>query len=379
MKKIAAAALCLALTAGMAVPCRGAAAGPEIAAPSAALMTLDGELLLEKDARARREPASVTKVMTMLLVCEAVDEGRLSLSDTVTASAHAAAMGGSQIWLEEGERMTAEEMLKCVAVASANDCAVALGEHLAGSEESFVELMNRRAAELGMEDTHFVNACGLTAEGHLTSARDVGLMSAALLREHPWISEYSLIWQDTVRNGAFGLDNTNKMIRSYPGLTGLKTGFTSSAGYCISASAEREGLHLIAVILGGETKESRTADASSLLNWGFANYAAVTLGPDRPLEPVPVILGDRERVECRLAAERPLVLPREWLNGLEKSVELAPSLTAPVEEGQQIGTLRVTREGALVAEIPIAAAQSTARLTLWQIFFCAMRAVVMKF
>ena len=150
MKKIAAAALCLALAAGMAIPCRGAAAGPEIAAPSAALMTLDGELLLEKDARARREPASVTKVMTMLLVCEAVDEGRLSLSDTVTASAHAAAMGGSQIWLEEGERMTAEEMLKCVAVASANDCAVALGEHLAGSEESFVELMNRRAAELGM-------------------------------------------------------------------------------------------------------------------------------------------------------------------------------------------------------------------------------------
>lgn len=379
MKKIVAAALCAALAAGMAVPCRGAADSPEIAAPSAVLMTLEGDVLLEKDARARREPASVTKVMTMLLVCEAVDEGRLSLSDTVTASAHAAAMGGSQIWLEEGERMTAEEMLKCVAVASANDCAVALGEHLAGSEESFVALMNQKAQALGMEDTHFVNACGLTAEGHLTSARDVGLMSAALLREHPWISDYSLIWQDTVRDGVFGLDNTNKMIRSYPGLTGLKTGFTSSAGYCISASAQREGLQLIAVILGSETKESRTADATGLLNWGFANYAAVTLGADRPLEPVPVTLGDRERVECRLEEETPLTLPRAWLNELNKEIELTPSLAAPVEEGQRVGTLRITHGGALVAEIPITAAQSAARLTLWQIFFRTMRAVAMKF
>ena len=369
MKRMLAAVLVVMM---LAVPCAAeegpAAPAVAVQAPSAVLMTLDGAVLLEKDAHAVREPASVTKVMTMLLVCEAVDQGRISLEDPVTASAHAASMGGSQIWLEEGEVLTVAEMLKCVAVVSANDCAVALGEHLAGSEEAFVQMMNARAQELEMEDTRFVNACGLTAEGHVTSAHDIGLMSAQLLREHRWITDYTLIWQDYIREGTSVLNNTNKMLKSYQGITGLKTGFTTTAGYCISATAEREGLHLIAVVMGGATKESRNGDAAALLNWGFANYAAVTLTADRPLLPVPVEMGRRQWVEVELGQQTPLVLERASLGTLEKTVELPERVHAPVEQGQALGCLVVRQGGAEVCRVPIVACGSVERLGLWDVF-----------
>ena len=350
------------------VPCFAVEGTVAVSAPSALLMTLDGQVLFEKEAHTPREPASVTKVMTMLLVCEAIDSGRIRLEDPVTASAYAASMGGSQIWLEEGEVLTVGEMLKCVAVVSANDCAVALGEHLAGSEESFVAMMNARAKELGMENTRFVNACGLTAEGHLTSAYDIGLMSAKLMGEHPWIADYATIWQDTIRNGASVLNNTNKLLKSYPGITGLKTGYTSTAGYCISATAQREGLPLIAVIMGGESSASRNADAAALLNWGFANFAAVTLGADRPLLPLPVEMGRQDTVMPELGEGEVQVLPREGLNRLEKALELPESLQAPVEKGQQIGQLVVTLDGKEVCRVPVLAAEGVERLGLWDVF-----------
>lgn len=374
MKKWLAAALVLAL---LVMPCIGEeaeqtdrteTAGVTLAAPSAVLMTESGQVLFEKNARDRREPASVTKVMTMLLVCEAVDEGRLSLEEPVTASAHAASMGGSQIWLEEGETLTVGEMLRCVAVVSANDCAVALAEKLAGTEEAFVRQMNARAEELGMEDTCFVNACGLPAEGHLTSARDIGLMSARLLSEHPWILEYTSIWQDSVRDGASVLNNTNKLLKGCPGVNGLKTGYTSTAGYCVSASAQREGLTLIAVILGGESSPQRNADAAALLGWGFAGYAAVTFTADRPLLPLTVTLGRKESVPLALAEQTPLVVERARLSGLEKTVELPETLSAPVEAGQPVGALVVKSGEAELCRVPILAAEGVERLGLWELF-----------
>ena len=351
----------------MAMPCL-AAEEAVTAAPSAVLMTTGGQVLLEKDAHAVREPASVTKVMTLLLICEAIDGGLMTLEDPVTASAHAASMGGSQVWLEEGEVLTVEEMLKCVAVVSANDCAVALAEHIAGSEAAFVERMNARAAELGMTHTRFVNACGLPAEGHVTCAYDIGLMSAQLLREHPWICDYTTIWQDSIRNGTSVLNNTNKLLKSYSGITGLKTGYTAAAGYCVSATAERDGLPLIAVVMGGESSASRNADAAALLDRGFAAYGAVTFTADRPLLPVPVTLGDREAVLPQLGETAPLVLEKRLLNGLEKTVELPECLTAPVEPGQQIGRLVVKNGEETVAEIPILSSEGAARLDIFDIF-----------
>ena len=352
----------------MAVPCLAVEGQVPLQAPSAVLMTLDGQVLFEKDAHTPREPASVTKVMTMLLVCEAVDSGRLSLEDPVTATAHAASMGGSQIWLEEGEVLTVGEMLKCVAVVSANDCAVALGEHLAGSEAAFVAMMNQRAKELGMENTAFVNACGLTATGHRTSAHDIGLMSAQLLREHPWICDYTTIWQDSVRNGESVLNNTNKLLKSYQGITGLKTGYTSTAGYCVSATALREDLHLIAVIMGGESSQSRNADAAALLSWGFANFAAVKLGADRPLLPLPVDMGKQDTVALELGESLPRVLPRADLSRLEKTLELPQRLAAPIEPGQQVGDLVVRLEGKEVCRVPVLAAEGVQRLGIWDVF-----------
>ena len=365
MKKWLAGVLALCM---MTVPCLAAEQQVPLQAPSAVLMTLDGQVLFEKDGNAAREPASVTKVMTMLLVCEAVDSGRITLEEPVTATAHAASMGGSQIWLEEGEMLTVGEMLKCVAVVSANDCAVALGEHRAGSEEAFVARMNERAAQLGMQHTTFVNACGLTAEGHLTSAYDIGLMSAELLREHPWICDYTTIWQDSIREGTSVLNNTNKLLKSYSGLTGLKTGYTSSAGYCVSATAQREGLHLVAVVMGGDSSASRNADAAALLNWGFANYSAVTLGADRPILPLPVDMGRQDTVALELGERLPRVLPRADLNRLEKTLELPARVTAPVEKGQQVGDLVVRLDGTEVCRVPVLAAEGVQRLGLWDVF-----------
>ena len=231
-----------------------------------------GTVLYEKEAHRHLSPASVTKIMTLLLVAEAVESGAVSPDDPVTASRRAASMGGSQIWLEEGETMTVAEMTKCVAVVSANDCAVALAEALCGSEEAFVARMNRRAGELGLSDTHFTNCTGLFEDPeHYTSAYDIAVMSRELLR-HEFVRQYTTLWQDTIRSGAFGLTNTNKLVRHYSGCTGLKTGFTTTAMYCLAASAERGGVEYIAVVLHGETSQLRFDAARTLLDYAFANY-----------------------------------------------------------------------------------------------------------
>ena len=276
MRKVAAVLVCC-LILGL-LPGKVRAAGLEVAAKSAVLMDVEtGTVLSEQNAHEMLAPASVTKVMTMLLIMEAIDSGKIRWEDTVTASESAASKGGSQIYLKVGETMTVSDMVKSIAVSSANDCACAMAEHLSGSEGAFVEQMNARAKELGMEDTYFVNCTGLDddpeAEKHRTSAYDIALMSRELLKNHPDIKKYTTIWMDTVRDGAFGLSNTNKMVRFYDGCTGLKTGFTSGAGYCLSASAQREGLELIAVVMGSETSKDRFAACKSLLDYGFTNFA----------------------------------------------------------------------------------------------------------
>ncbi|MBQ5809057.1 MAG: D-alanyl-D-alanine carboxypeptidase, partial [Clostridia bacterium] len=251
--------------------------GGELSAQSAILIEAEsGTVLFEKNADERRFPASVTKVMTLLLVFEALDAGRLKMTDVITASEYAASMGGSQIFLSPGESMSAEEMIKSVIISSANDAATALAEHIAGSEDAFVGMMNKRAAELQMVNTRFENVNGLddTATDHKTTARDIAIMSRELITKHPKVLEYSGIWMDSIRDGAFGLSNTNRLIRFYSGATGLKTGSTAKAGFCISATAERGGMQLIAVIMGAPNRDARNADAKALLDFGFSNYEA---------------------------------------------------------------------------------------------------------
>ncbi len=338
-------------------------------APSAILIEQStGTVLFEKNDHEKLAPASVTKVMTLLLVMEALDEGRIGWDDTVTASEAAAAKGGSQIYLEVGEQLSLREMLKAVVVSSANDCACALAEHVAGSEEAFVARMNERAAELGMEDTHFVNCTGLddgeAAKEHRTSAYDIALMSRELLK-HDEIREYTTIWMDSVRDGQFGLSNTNKLVRFYQGTTGLKTGFTSGAGYCLSASAERDGIEFIAVVMACKTSDERFTAAKSLLDYGFANYALVSPEPAEPLPPVAVRLGTVSQVQARLAEAEPLLAGKSAAAKAERVVELAESVEAPVEAGQKLGTVTVRAGETVLAEIPLVAEEAVARLTWW--------------
>ena len=345
-------------------------------APSALLMEKQtGTVLFAKDEHTPREPASVTKVMTLLLTMEAINSGALSYDDTVTGSAHAASMGGSQIWLKEGEQMRVEDLIKAVCVVSGNDAAVALGEHLAGSEEAFVARMNERAKELGMNDTHFVNCTGLPAEGHVTSAYDIALMSRELILHHPDIRRFTTIWMDSLRDGQSMLVNTNKLVRFYPGATGLKTGSTSTAKYCISATAEKDGMELIAVILGGSTSDKRFADAKALLNYGFASYALVTAAPESPLPAVPVTLGTQKTVQTILTPDNALLLEKNRAGGLTQSLALPETLEAPIEAGEPLGTLDIfDAGGTAVASLPLLAGESVARVTWWQLFCRCMEA-----
>ena len=340
-------------------------------APSALLMEkATGTVLFAKDEHTPREGASVTKVMTLLLTMEAIDSGALSYDDTVTGSAHAASMGGSQIWLKEGEQMRAEDLIRAVCVVSGNDAAVALGEHLAGSEEAFVEHMNARAKELGMNDTHFLNCTGLPAEGHVTSAYDIALMSRELILHHPDIRRFTTIWMDSLRDGESLLVNTNKLVRFYPGATGLKTGSTSSAKYCISATAEKDGMELIAVVLGGSTSDKRFADAKALLNYGFAAYTLLPVVPESPLPAVPVTLGVRRQVQAVLPQGSVLLLEKNRANALTQSLTLSETLEAPVEQGDTLGSLDLfTADGTLLSSLPLLAGESVARLT-WRQLFC---------
>ena len=335
-------ALLLLTSPAAAAGAEGGASAPalEVAAPSAILMEkTTGEVLYEKNADERRPPASVTKVMTMLLIAEAVDGGEITLSDEVTASAEAASMGGSQVWLEEGERMTVSDMLKCIAVVSANDCAVAMAEYISGSEAAFVERMNARAAELGLENTHFTNCTGLfDDEEHYTSARDIAVMSRELML-HGWIRDYTTIWMDSIRDGEFGLSNTNKLVRHYEGCTGLKTGFTSEAMYCLSATAEREGMELIAVIMHAESIESRNRDASTLLNYGFAGYELCALRPDGALPPVRVSLGESDSVQPVCEGESALLLEK-WHGGPAWSARWPWRRACPRPSGRATGWAR---------------------------------------
>ena len=352
------------------------AGAEELAVEAEACLLMEkttGEVLYAVNEHEPLEPASVTKIMTILLVMEAIDSGQLQYGDVVTASAHACSMGGSQIWLKENEQMTVEDMLKAVCVASANDCSVALAEHLAGSEAAFVERMNQRAAELGMEDTVFMNPTGLPAEGHVTSAYDIALMSRELILNHPDVRRFTTIWMDTLRNGEFGLSNTNKLIHSYEGATGLKTGSTDGALYCLSATAERDGMELIAVILKAPTSAQRFAGAQALLNYGFASYGLAEIQTPGDLSPIPVRLGAEKAVTARLEGETALLAEKEKLGALETELAMETELSAPVAEGQEVGRLTVTSGGETLAEFPLVADRAVARLTYWQLLQRCMR------
>ena len=364
-----------------ALPLSAGAVELEVAGKSALLMdAATGTVLYEKNAHEKLAPASVTKVMTLLLIMEAIDSGKIQWEDTVTASEAAAAKGGSQIYLKVGETMTVTDMVKSIAVSSANDCACAMAEHLAGSEDAFVGLMNEKARELGMNDTNFVNCTGLddgpNADEHKTSAFDIALMSRELLTNHPDIKRFTTIWMDTVRNGEFGLSNTNKLIRFYSGATGLKTGFTSGAGYCLSATAEREGMELIAVVMGAETSQIRNTACKQLLDYGFANFALVS--PEMGEEAVvPVRLGLAEAVRL-IPGENPrLLIDKALKSGITTEISIEPEVTAPVSQGQQLGTLTIRSGEQVLARIPLVAQVEVPRLRWWNLFAMTLQKLAM--
>ena len=335
----------------------------DISAKSALLMEAEtGTVLYQHNAHTPMEPASVTKVMTLLLIMEALENGQATLADMVGVSVNAMNHGGSQVYLQEGEHFPLQDMLKAIAVVSANDACIAVAEHLYGSEAAFVAKMNEKAAALGMKNTLFINCTGLPASGHLTTAHDIALMSQSLLK-YEQIFDYTTIWMDSFRDGTFGLNNTNKLIRFYEGATGLKTGFTNNAMYCLSATAKRENMSLIAVVLGAPTSDERFDDAKSLLNYGFSGYALVDLYPAQAIPPVSVVLGEQDTVQPVSPPDSaPLLIEKSKRNSLVATVELSANVQAPVEAGQQLGSLIVTLDGQPFASLPLVADQPVPRL-----------------
>lgn len=339
----------------------------DISAPSAVLMDASsGKILYEKNPHDQRPCASITKVMTLTLVMEALDSGKIHMDDVVTASAHAASMGGSDIWLEEGEQMTVNDMIKATAVASANDAAVALAEFVSGSEDDFVAAMNDKAKSLGMTDTAFKNCNGLDEEGHITSAYDVALMSRELMK-HEEIFDYTGIWLDSLRDGATQIVNTNKLLRSYDGITGLKTGTTGEAGSCISATAQRNGLSLIAVVLGAESGKQRFKDAATLLDYGFANFESRELSLSDTLEPAAVDGGMSDSVEVECGDKAVLTVPKGEGEGIEQLVDMPESLPAPVHKGDVVGRLSFNLNGEEVASFDITASDDVEKKSFFAV------------
>ena len=335
----------------------------DIKAKSAILMEpYTKEILYESNSDEKLAPASITKIMPLLLVMEAIDRGDITLETVITASEHACSMGGSQIWLEPGESMTVDELLKATVIASANDACVALGEHISGSEEGFVALMNERAKELGMNSTNFVNCTGLDAEGHLTTAHDVAIMSSELIK-HELIKKYSTVWMDSLRNGESELVNTNKLVRFYEGTTGLKTGTTSIAKYCLSATAKRNGMELVAVVMAGDTSNDRFNGAKKLLDFGFANYSFSTIGADLKETEVSVSKGTAKKIKVEAKEELNLLLPKQSKEEIERQVEWEKNITAPIKKGQTLGYVNVYVGEEELGRLKIIASEDMKRLT----------------
>lgn len=354
LKRLFAVLLAVVIIGALAVSA-GALGEGDISAPAAVLMDADtGKILYEKNAHEQRACASITKVMTLTLVMEAVDSGKIHMDDVVTASAHAASMGGSDIWLEEGEQMTVDDMIKATAVASANDAAVALAEFICGTEDDFVAAMNEKAKALGMDDTTFMNCNGLDEEGHITSAYDVALMSRELI-QHDKIFDYTSIWLDNLRGGETQIVNTNKLLRSYDGITGLKTGTTGEAGACISATAERNGLSLIGVVLGADSGKERFRDAATLLDYGFANFESKELGLEEELAPITVEGGMEDEVSISCEGVTGLTIPKGEGKGITQTVDIPESLTAPVRKGDVVGKVVFTLNGEELASFDVTA------------------------
>ena len=381
MKRVGWIAVVLGILIGL-MPVSVQALDLSIPAKSAVLMDVaTGTVLYASNEHEALAPASVTKVMTMLLIMEAIDSGRIHWDDTVTASEAAAAKGGSQVFLKVGEAMSVSDMVKSIAVSSANDCACAMAEHIAGSEGAFVGMMNARAKELGMNDTNFVNCTGLDddaeAAAHKTSALDIAIMSRELLKSHPDIKKFTTIWMDTIRNGTFGLSNTNKMVRFYQGATGLKTGFTSNAGYCLSSSAQRDGMELIAVVMGCETSQKRFAACKSMLDYGFASFAVITPELTETAE-IPVKLGMADTVKAQLGQGDSMLIDKAQKGLITTQTELEPEVTAPVSKGQRLGTLSIKAGEQILAQIPLVAAESVDRLTWGQVFLRVLRQLAMS-
>ena len=375
---------CLILVLGILLGClsiTSAAVNLDIPAKSALLMDVEtGTVLYESNSHEPLAPASVTKVMTMLLIMEAIDSGKIGWNDTVTASEAAAAKGGSQVYLKVGETMSVTDMVKSIAVSSANDCACAMAEHIAGSETAFVDQMNARAKELGMNDTHFVNCTGLDdseeAKNHKTSAYDIAIMSRELLKNHPDIKKFTTIWMDTIRNGTFGLSNTNKLVRFYSGATGLKTGFTSGAGYCLSASAQRDGMELVAVVMGCETSQQRFAACKSMLDYGFSNFALVS--PEVTTDTtIPVKLGTEDWIKAIPNGESALLIDKSQRGSVTTEVVLDPEVTAPVSKGQRLGTMTIKAGEQILSQVPMVAENSVGRLTWGQMFWRILKQMAM--
>lgn len=336
----------------------------DIKAKSVILLEPDTlEVLYEANSDEQLPPASITKIMSLLLVMEAIDRGDFTVEDVTSASEHAASMGGSQIWLEPGESMTVDDLLKAAVIASANDATVALAEKVAGSEEGFVELMNNRAKQLGMNDTVFKNATGLDAEGHLSTAHDVALMSAELIK-HPLIKKYSTVWMDTLRNGESELVNTNKLVRFYEGTTGLKTGTTSDAGYCLSATAQRNGMELVAVVMGGETSPARFEGAKKLLDYGFSNYSIQKIKPEfQEGTKIRVKGGTESEVSLNASAPLSILLKKSEKAEVTQQLNLPDSVLAPVKKGDKIGEIEVYSGDTLIGTIDINAGEDVKKMS----------------